>query len=451
VKPNLAESQANPTVVVIGGGASGTLATIRLLESARSKRGEIRIVLIEKNALLGRGVAYGTEAPFHILNVRQNKMSAYPEDEDHFTRWLARTNSAEMKNPFQPRRRYAEYLASVLNDARRSAPSGIFTVVNGEAEKFTKHSNGKIEIQIKGVPPVVCDRFILATGHRSPGVPEGLAAVKESGRFLADPWDRKIDGIGKNETVLVVGSGLTAVDFVLSRMRAGHANSIDVISRHGLSPLGHVLSVEAFPLKTPFADESVRGVVRELRIQAHVAGDRWPHLMDRFRTEVQRVWGSWLEPERRRFLRHVRSYWETHRHRVAPEVYREWDLYVRGGKVKITSGRIVNSVEAGDGILVRMDARHGGKFEKRYDRVVNCTGAAPDLRLLVGHEYLNDPLGLGIPTDLAGRPFRADGELDSDVFVLSPALRTTFWEMTSIPELRDQAKFAVETLLGGMR
>ena len=438
------------TIAIIGGGASGIFAAIRLLESAPIKAGRFRVVLFERDAKIGRGVAYGTEATFHLLNVRQNGMSAYPEDTAHFSRWLARHHPTAMANPFQPRGRYAEYLGSILSDARRRLPAERFSIRHVAVENIRRPIGGKIEVLFSKGESMACDRVVLATGHGKPNVPEGIHSIRDHARFHGDPWSAAVEKIWKNERILVLGSGLTALDFVFTRMRAGQLASIDLVSRHGLSPLPHSVIAIDRPLAFPFADETVRGVVRALRGECRIAGAEWTDVIDRFRREIPRIWAAWGEGERRRFLRHARPYWDVHRHRVSPEAYREWELYRRGGKVRLEAGRISNAASVADGIEVRIIDRAGHTQTKVYDRVVNCTGAALDLSLIDEKIYPRDPLGLGVPTDSLGRLLTSSGEPDPAVFLLGPALRSRFWEMTAVPDLRLQAKIAIDALLAGL-
>ena len=72
-----------PLVAIVGGGASGTLLAAQLLRA-----GGTRVVLIERGARLGRGVAYGTRFAGHLLNVPAASMSGLPDDPDHFLRFL---------------------------------------------------------------------------------------------------------------------------------------------------------------------------------------------------------------------------------------------------------------------------------------------------------------------------------------------------------------------------
>jgi uncharacterized NAD(P)/FAD-binding protein YdhS len=76
-------SEFRTDIAVIGGGASGTLTALHLLRAGVD--GDPRVVVFEAEAgRRHRGVAYGTTDPRHLLNVRAQVMSAFPEEPGHF-------------------------------------------------------------------------------------------------------------------------------------------------------------------------------------------------------------------------------------------------------------------------------------------------------------------------------------------------------------------------------
>ncbi|MCB1077017.1 MAG: FAD/NAD(P)-binding protein, partial [Verrucomicrobiae bacterium] len=100
-------------VAIIGGGFSGILTAVNLV---RLSRQPLRITLINHARPAGRGIAYGTRRPEHLLNVAARNMSAFPDWPDHFVRWL-RTRSEydsvpdhELREKFIPRMTYGDYL-----------------------------------------------------------------------------------------------------------------------------------------------------------------------------------------------------------------------------------------------------------------------------------------------------------------------------------------------------
>src|ERR1700681_2245997 len=76
---------AKTTVAVIGAGFSGTLLALHLLRHCPSGT---RIHLIEKNSRFGRGLAYSTGNPNHLLNVPAGRMSAFSDRPHDFVDWL---------------------------------------------------------------------------------------------------------------------------------------------------------------------------------------------------------------------------------------------------------------------------------------------------------------------------------------------------------------------------
>lgn len=121
----------NFTVAFAGGGASGTLTA-----AALTKRTEAaRVVIVDPSAQLGRGVAYATDCPRHVLNVPAGKMSAVPAEPDHFVRWLV----ANAKGPygqasFVPRSAYGDYLSAIAAEAEAAAQNRwrhVITAIGG--------------------------------------------------------------------------------------------------------------------------------------------------------------------------------------------------------------------------------------------------------------------------------------------------------------------------------
>ena len=54
-------------VIIIGGGASGVLLALHLL---RGRGRRFQATIIERREALGAGIAYATNHPDHLLNVR---------------------------------------------------------------------------------------------------------------------------------------------------------------------------------------------------------------------------------------------------------------------------------------------------------------------------------------------------------------------------------------------
>jgi hypothetical protein len=105
-----------PTVAVIGGGFSGLLTAIHLLQADRG----LTVRLVERAPQFGRGRAYGTENPDHLLNVRVANMSAFPDEPDHFAAWLRAQGDCDGPGAFVSRGRAPS--GRILNPARTPVP-----------------------------------------------------------------------------------------------------------------------------------------------------------------------------------------------------------------------------------------------------------------------------------------------------------------------------------------
>ena len=116
--------------------------------------------------------------------------------------------------------------------------------------------------------------------------------------------------LAPQSTVLIIGSGLTMVDAVVSLEQAGHRGPIEVFSRHGLLP--HVRRQP--PTWDDFlaADHSLsspRQLLGEVRRQCQLAleqGVDWQAPLDTVRVHIARLWSQASEAQKRQFVRHVR-------------------------------------------------------------------------------------------------------------------------------------------------
>jgi uncharacterized NAD(P)/FAD-binding protein YdhS len=123
--------------------------------------------------------------------------------------------------------------------------------------------------------------------------------------------------------VLILGTGLTMADYVLSLLRDDHRGPIIAMSRLGLLAKSHrrVPPMRIENTEIPFG-ASISQLLRWFRgrVRAHVAeGGDWRSAIDGLRPYTQRLWRDLPLASKRRFLEHARAWWDVHRHRMAPE------------------------------------------------------------------------------------------------------------------------------------
>ncbi|WNG39740.1 NAD(P)-binding protein [Archangium violaceum] len=438
-------------VLIVGGGASGTLLAAQLLRNAS---GPQRVALLERSGRVGPGLAYSTDSVSHLLNVPAGRMSAFPDDPEHFLRWMRRIEPGTSPGDFVQRRRYGQYLEAVLREAREKAVPGVgLELLEGEAASLS-HEGDNVRLVLADGTQLLARTVALAVGNALPAdlpVPDG--GLYTSRRYIRSPWaEGALHRVQPHHSVLLIGTGLTMVDTVLSLAERNHEGRIHALSRHGLLPHVHRPGVVAGPPVSLSEPSRVRAVLRALRREARRSTDEgadWRGVMDGLRPLTAPLWRGLPEPERRRFLRHLRAFWDVHRHRMAPGVHDILQQLQSAGVLRVHAAR-VRGFQVTDAGWVMARVRPRGVNREatlRIQHVINCTGpdacigrAHPLLRGLMDAGLVQaDALGLGLATDTEGALLDAEGRASSSLFALGPLRRGDLWESTAIPEIRVQA------------
>jgi len=435
------------TIAIVGGGFSGAVLASELLRSGPLA---LRVVLVERDGCPGRGVAYGTRCEGHLLNVRARDMSALASDPSHFLRW-AREHYRHQAQPddYLPRSIYGDYVESTLCETVEQNP-GRFEWKHDEALSATRGEGANV--LFKSGDRIHADAVVLALGNFPPNhrILPGRSVLGR--RFVMNPWAvHALDGIDPEESVLLIGSGLTSVDTVISLRACGFPGKIHMISRHGFLPQAHKPIEPRLGQWTHFPAR-LRSLLRLIRAEVTRAesenGD-WRAVIDSIRPCTHNIWHSLSQTERRRFLRHLRAYWDVHRHRVAPEIGRLLETEMDQGRLEIHSGRITDCLE--DARSVKVSYRRRGSRDLKTLSVgflVNCTGPDEDCRRVTSPLLMDllrqklarpDPLFLGLDTAEHGALLDDRGVPSDFLYALGPLRKGNLWESTAVPEIRAQA------------
>jgi uncharacterized NAD(P)/FAD-binding protein YdhS len=452
------------TISIIGAGFSGTMVAVHLLERAEAP---LRIFLIERRPPAGCGVAYGTRSSDHLLNVPVERMGAWPDDPEHFLRWL-RDHRGEPEIPdyvapgdFLPRRLFGEYVGSLLADAQRRAADGVELIqITGEVVDIEEQDGGGI-LRLSDGQQIASDQVVLALGNL-PGeypIPRPLP-IYHSPRYVHVPWRGDVlDNIGTNDDVLLVGQGLTATDLIVQLERRGHRGTVHALSRNGQRPQVHKV-VTPYPYFLEPIPSTVRELVRRVRAELKTAaaqGIDWRAVLDSLRPQSQAIWQALSWSERAKFLRYIRPFWEGHRHRVAPQLSAILDRMAAEGRLKFHPGRLQVLEEDATGVQALF--RRRGSIQHvalRVAKVINCTGPRTDyskyqhplfIHLLARGLIDHDPLALGINAHPGGEVLRYRGEAVGWLFTLGAPLKGILWETTGVREIRVEALALAERLL----
>ena len=428
-------------VVILGGGATGALMAAHLLRQSD----RVAVTLVEGTYRPGRGIAYSTTDPDHLLNTRADMMTAYPDDPLHFFRWLkARPEGSGMtEQSFVSRCTYGDYLTDQLRDSAGACGDRL-RHVQGICERLDDSGRGVVARLADGTT-IAADLAILATGHAVPRPdPRGLTS---------GAWEG-VDGIDPDGTVVIVGTGLSMVDQVLSLSRAGHRGQIVTVSRRGLLPRPHVPGRNPFPVDAadvPFGAPMsvVTRWARDLARRARAEGKNWRDAIDNIRPHAIALWKAAPQAERARFLRHAVAWWDVHRHRIPPRSAALIDRAVASGQLIHRRGAFLRA-EAGEAGSVRAIIRpHGQDATTAIDaaRIIDCRGIRNDPErhatplvagLLADGKARVDVLRVGLEVTGDCHLIDRDGHPSDRILAIGPVSRAAFWEITAIPDIRVQ-------------
>ncbi|GAA0798887.1 pyridine nucleotide-disulfide oxidoreductase [Spirilliplanes yamanashiensis] len=395
------------------------------------------VILIDPDGP-GGGVAYDAAQPWHLLNSRAGAMSAHPDDPGHFVAWARADGQAATADTFLARRTYGRYLRDVADAADAAAP-GRLRVVRERVTGVAAHDTGVTVRAGDGL--LHADRAVLAVGNPAGAQPLGAPAGHPA--YIADPWrPDAFAAVPADGPVLLVGTGLTAVDVALTLATRGHRGPVVAVSRRGLLPQAHTAAgaPPALPDLDPAA--GLAGLLHTLHAAACGAPD-WRTVVDGLRPHLDRLWTGLTPAEQDRFLRHAARQWENHRHRMAPGIAAQVAWLRAEGALEVRAGTL--AAVAADGAALTVTLADG--TTTRYAAVVNCAGpgrlpaAAGPLvgALLTAGAARVGPHGLGLDVDAAGSLITAAGTAEPKLTVVGSLRRGRVWETTAVPEIRAQA------------
>ncbi len=428
-------------VAIIGAGFSGTLQAINLL-----RHDGPRATLIERAPRPGEGLAYGAAWPDHVLNVRAGNMSALPDDPDNLVRWLAANGREEAGADFVQRVTYGAYLRDLLAKALETC-GGRLEVLRDDATDVEKSSSGA-RVTLAGGRTIEADAAVLAVGNLPPHDPPGFAdAGLSAERYKSDPWARDVaTGLNDDDTVLLIGTGLTMVDIALLLESTGYKGKIIALSRRGLIPQRHDAPGPMYPKLAERPVASPSELVHMVRERGEAIG--WRNAVDELRPYTQAMWANASDAERARFLRHLRPWWDVHRHRLAPSVANRLAGMIDRGQLEIVAGKTISAVEDDNGITMTWRRRGNDAPETlTAQRIINCTGPQGDLTrttepLLASLRDRGiirpDAARIGLDVDGCARTIAADGRGNDWLYALGPMTRGAFWEIVAVPDIRQQ-------------
>jgi len=433
-----------PRIAIVGAGYAGTMLAAHLLRHARPAH----VDLIDTR-IPGRGLAYSTVWDQHLLNVPAARMSAFGSLPSHFLDWL-RLNGYPKAAPdsFLPRKVFGGYIQDILQNAvGHGSPKHRFRHYGSRASRVS-FDGLSAKVHLENGDHVAADRVVLATGNPAPRKVD-LATE----RYFNSPWESgALTGLCAESSVLLLGAGLTAVDAFLALEAQGFRGKVYCLSRRGKCSHVHTIyHVLAKPFVPPHPT-TARRLLRTIRDQVKLAqseGHDWRAVLDSLRPITNEIWSKFDVVEQNRILRHLKTWWDIHRHRMAPEIGSKIDHAVAEQRLSFMAGRLQSVTPRGNDLQLDIKLRSQEHTTLEVDRLINCSGSEADYRclpdpllrtLMDAGRIQSNANGKGLRTDQNGALIDHGGGISQWLFTLGPSRFGSLFETTAIPELRTQAE-----------
>ncbi len=426
-------------VIIVGGGFSGITLAFNLTKC----NPDLEIVIARSPKGPRFGVAYETDFEAHLLNVPAKGMSAFPDLPHDFVEWAHQQGLPLEPNSFAPRKLYRQYLEDLLKEI---TAGGKVRLVEKEVTNVTKSPKGW-QVEFSDGTLMSASQITLAFGGFPPAhVPETRSVTRHPA-FVENPWT-EIDRcrLAYAEKVAIIGAGLTAIDVILSCENLGFEGTYTLHSRRGLMAQVHDLSIQPLPAESiPQPNASIRQLLKSVRKAAEQSlsfGSNWRAVIDGMRPRMSTYWQTLSPESKRRFLSHVRPFWEVHRHRLAPEIHSKLQALIKDSRLTVQAGKLLSISSDRDRLVIRQQPNADGpSVVQSVDLLFNCTGPTSNVRswpspliqnLLAAGTIETDSYDRGINCD-------SDGKVQEGLYVLGHPRRGMLWESTAVPELRVQS------------
>jgi uncharacterized NAD(P)/FAD-binding protein YdhS len=359
-----------------------------------------------------------------------------------------------------PRLAYGQYVRGLL-DASLSSPRSCLTINPGHVVDLIEmpapagRKGGRVEAVLADGRRIAGRAGVLALGNFPPRLPAVCAGLPQPLAW-ADPWaPGALEGIAPDAPLLLLGTGLTAIDLIASLDRAGHRGRIIALSRRGLVSRSHL---SAGPKVQPVPMPQARGTALLRAVRARAEHTGWRLAIDELRPHSQALWRAHSPAMQAGFLRHLRPWWDVHRHRLAPPIAARIATLQNIGRVTFAAGRLIAASAGQEHATVRWRERGSDTIAQcQVARVLNCIGPEGDIRevqqpliqaMLARGAIRPDSHRLGLDVDPQWRVCDQLGTPAAHIHAVGPLTKGIAWEIIAVPDIRTQVWTLAQHLAG---
>ncbi|WP_428424976.1 FAD/NAD(P)-binding protein [Pararhizobium sp.] len=423
-------------IAIIGRGFTGIMNAIALLKGFDQP---FHLVMYDPNPRINGGEDISRSGKT-VLNSRVRDLSVDPDTRVDFRHWLEADDELSgregavgenLDHAFVSGEVFSAYVYQRFSEALRKRTDVIVQVRAEAVIAVDRDPHGGLQIVSGDGEQAHFDAVFLATGY----------GVSEKAEDRPAP--------AHAESAIVVGGGVHAVDRALKLLASAEASHVTLVSASGFLPQSHTGAAVGPVAPDKPLPGTLRGAFRFLRQAANTAeleGSGWQGIMNGFRLRAGDLWKGLTTEERRRFKRHVKPIYDSHRNRLPPSHYRSLHEAIDNGTITMKKGKVERI--ATNGVLLSTSA---GLQVLAGDRTIDCRIRPVDVDAPLFRSVFSsglarrDELELGIFVDRCGRTVVAVDEFDG-LFAMGPLGLGSLPDIDQVPEIVLQAYAAASTL-----
>lgn len=462
--------KSKPVIAIIGGGFCGAATLINLIRNATEP---LKIILINKDKTLGKGVAFNSSNHNHLLNVRVSNMSPFVNEPLHFAEWISKQSdlkafmSTDFIDKFITRNVYGKYIESLLKRTIAEAPAFLDIEIRIDEAIAVNQSTKKTIINLASGKSLIADKIVLALGVFPPAnIKITNSTFYDSKKYFLNPWTpNAVKNIHMEESFFLIGTGLTSIDLIISLYQKGYQGKVYAFSKNGRLPMIHTernaYAAIQSEMKSGLSLLTYFKIFRKHLKIATKSGHTTADVIDALRPITQQLWMGMSITDKKQFIRHLSSLWNIARHRVPQQAHHKMQELIRNGKLELLSGNLINIEEQNGNVNITIKNRKSDQIQKiNVGRVINCTGPQSDiykidhplLQSLIANGLITpNELNIGINTTISCKAIDSNNMVSDQLYVLGSMLRGLFWESSAVPELRKQAEFIAKNIIQELR
>jgi uncharacterized NAD(P)/FAD-binding protein YdhS len=387
------------------------------------------------------------------------------DNPNDFLEWLQAHNYNFTAESFVPRAIFGDFLSEKLAEAKQILADNLLIINDKAINIEINDTDISYKIDFENSQSINVEMVVLAVGA---DIPASVSAA--SNQIFNNPYEAKIlDKIAQNKKILIIGNGLTMVDWAISLKQTVNPQAIYSISRRGQLPKSHFLQAEKWEVTAEEAKEilTIRQFFNHFKNSIKIASVdnnvAWQAVLDAYRCHLAIIWDNFSKKDKQIFLRFFRPYWDSLRFRCPKESTQMIEIMQNENIFIPLTGKILD-IQAVDNQLkiIFQPNQNQQKTEIQVDYLINCTGAAnfkQKMTILYQNLVNNqlakiDALNIGLETDENGQLIcpnqlkvnLQDTKKINPIYCLGAVRKAKEWETTSIQSIRKQSQQLAENV-----